>query len=269
MKALLWAVQTAGVIGVICLFVPGVVSAEAVSTSLMCVAQRSVYADQSFAVSSSQSVYFNCELEPELCNLPSEPQAGSFETIQTTQHSPEKQTIIAQVLPSTLRDLRPSPTPSPTLKPSIPTPTPEQQEESPSPTSSTNPSPLPTPPLAAPTSGGLDAEVLFAMTNAHRASIGKPAYQKDDKLCALARERAPELQEEIYGAKYIHQGFVERNLPYWITENAISQQTEQAAFNWWMNSSLHRRGLESSMTYACPACSGKNCLMLFTSWQPK
>ena len=44
----------------------------------------------------------------------------------------------------------------------------------------------------------LNSDVIFDMINAHRASIGLPAYQKDERICQVARERGPELYNEIF-----------------------------------------------------------------------
>lgn len=165
------------------------------------------------------------------------------------------------VTPTPKASSQPTAKPSPSLTP-VPTPTP---------TIIPSPTPTPSPVVIAKVenSGGLDAEVLFQMINAHRQTKGLPAYEKDAKLCELAQSRGPELHDEIYGSKYIHQGFKERNLPFWITENMISKESEQVAMNWWLNSSLHRAGIESSKKYACGVCVGKSCAMLFTSWDKK
>jgi uncharacterized protein YkwD len=120
----------------------------------------------------------------------------------------------------------------------------------------------------APADGSLNADVLFNMINTHRSSIGLPPFQKDAGLCSVAQSRAPELYSEVFGG-YMHAGFYARNLPYWATENMIHQDTEQAAFNWWMNSSVHRGAIEGNYTHACGACQGKSCAMIFTSFVPK
>ncbi len=119
-------------------------------------------------------------------------------------------------------------------------------------------------------SGSLNADVLFNMINTHRASIGLPAYQKDERICQVARDRGPELYNEIFVTGAMHAGFYARNLPYWATENMISQGSEQAAFNWWMNSSIHRRAIESpTYTHSCGACYGNSCAQIFTAFQSK
>ena len=118
--------------------------------------------------------------------------------------------------------------------------------------------------------GSLNSDLLFDMINNHRASIGLPAYQKDERLCTIARDRGPDLYNEIFVNGNMHAGFYKLNLPYWATENMISLGSEQASFNWWMNSSIHRRAIESSAhTHSCGACYGNSCAQIFTAFQPK
>lgn len=132
---------------------------------------------------------------------------------------------------------------------------------------SIGPSEIPQPVQA--TKGGLRAEVLFAMVNDHRARIGLPPFQQDGDLSQIAQSRTPELQGEMYNGGGMHAGFYNRQLPYRATENMISQQTEAEALNWWLNSSVHRKAIEGDYTHASVACEGKNCAMIFTSFQPK
>lgn len=120
-----------------------------------------------------------------------------------------------------------------------------------------------------PAQGGLSADELFAMVNAHRAAKGLPPFQQDPNLAQVAQSRAPELQGEIYGGGGMHAGFYSRNLPYRATENMISQNTEQEALNWWLNSPVHRSAIEGSYSNASVACDGKNCAMIFTNFAPK
>jgi uncharacterized protein YkwD len=118
-------------------------------------------------------------------------------------------------------------------------------------------------------SHSLSSEVLFQKINNHRAKIGLPAFQKDERICQVAQSRAPELYREIFVTRRMHQGFYGRKLPYWATENMIHQNTEDQAFNWWMRSYIHRKAIQGNYKYACGACSGKSCAMIFTSFQPK
>lgn len=167
--------------------------------------------------------------------------------------------------------LLPTPTPSPTSTPtptSKPSPTKElasvEQTEEPHPTKSPQDvTPAPEKPAS------LDAEKIFEMINAHRAGLGLPAFQKEDKLCALAQERGPELYDEIFVNSNIHGGFYARNIPYWITENMKYGDSEDSVFSWWLSSSIHRKAIESDFIYSCGTCYGKSCVQLFTSYQPK
>jgi uncharacterized protein YkwD len=136
----------------------------------------------------------------------------------------------------------------------------------PQPTVSVSPEPSATVADAAP---GLDPETIFAMVNAHRTQRGLPPFQKSGDLTQIAESRTPELQGEMYGGGGMHAGFYNRHLPYWATENMISQNTETDAVNWWLNSSVHRSAIEGNYTHASVACEGKNCAMIFSSFAPK
>lgn len=115
----------------------------------------------------------------------------------------------------------------------------------------------------------LNAEKLFQMVNAYRNSIGLSSFAMDPRVCDIVHSRAGELDNEIYGNSYMHAGFQARSLPYWATENMISMQTEEQALTWWLNSPIHRSAIEGNYVYACIACSGKSCAMVFTNFEPK
>ncbi len=115
----------------------------------------------------------------------------------------------------------------------------------------------------------LNPEILFVLINNHRKEIGKPAFEKDSRLCSLAVERGPELYDEIFVNHNVHSGLTNRNLPYWITENMASYGSEEQVFNWWMGSTIHRRAIEGDNKYSCGECFGNSCAQLFTSWTPK
>lgn len=151
------------------------------------------------------------------------------------------------VTPTVLPTATPTPTAKPTETPSTPPP--------PAPKSSEN-------------VGGLDAEKLFAMSNAYRAERGLPALQKDERMCSLAASRAPEINTEIAEGR-MHSGLQSRNLPYWNTENIISMSSEDAAFNWWVNDPIHHKAIVGNFTHSCVACSGNACAQEFTSFQAK
>lgn len=146
------------------------------------------------------------------------------------------------------------------------------------PTSSTTiaPSIVPNPMQQAPLDmfpadgANLDTNLIQDLINAHRASIGKPAFQKDAALCQLAQVRSQELQGELFEGKgYLHSGLYNRQLPYWITENAKYGSNEAGTVRWWLNSPIHRSAIEGDHTYSCGACTGTKCSQLFTSYTPK
>jgi uncharacterized protein YkwD len=149
----------------------------------------------------------------------------------------------------------PTPTPSPTA---TPTPTIIASSPAQSQTTGSNTS----------TGGGLNADILFNMSNTYRAGLGLPAFQKDERVCSLAAARAPEIGAEIAGG-YMHAGKDSHGFPYWFTENIITMRTEAEAFNWWINDYIHRVQIVANNTHSCVACSGNACAQEFTSFQPK
>lgn len=114
----------------------------------------------------------------------------------------------------------------------------------------------------------LNSELIFNLINSHRSSIGKAPFQKDDALCSLAQIRSTELSAEFANGS-LHSGLYNRNLPYWITENAKWGSNEAGTVQWWLNSGVHRRAIEGDYTYSCGACVGNSCVQLFTSYTPK
>jgi len=220
-----------------------------------------------------------------------------FHTVANAQTSPQAQTQKPISIAEDKRLLL-SPTPTiyflPTTPPEIAQSAPTKKADTTDPTvapskeekakQSLTPSPTikltATPTVAAPTptsvpatqqsvSGGLSAEKLFSMVNAHRQSKGLQPLQRDDKTCQLAAARASEIAGEM-AAGNLHSGMYSRNLPYWNTENASALPSEEAALQWWLNDGIHRQAIESSShTTSCVACSGIYCAQEFTSYQPK
>lgn len=154
------------------------------------------------------------------------------------------------------------PTPTPTEIPTVtPSPTPPSAEATPPQLPQNNV------PADAPS---LNSDAIFDLINGHRAQLGKPAFLKDDALCSLAKTRSLELEGELFGGKgYLHSGLYNRNLPYWITEDAKWGSNEAGTVQWWLNSSIHRAAIEGDYTYSCGACNGSMCSQLFTSYTPK
>lgn len=143
-----------------------------------------------------------------------------------------------------------------------------------------SPSPSPTPTEAVPqqlpqdnvpaNAPALNSDSIFDLINAHRAQLGKPAFLKEDALCSLAKTRSQELEGELFGGKgYLHSGLYNRNLPYWITEDAKWGSNEAGTVQWWLHSPIHRAAIEGDYTYSCGACNGSMCSQLFTSYTPK
>ncbi|HUQ84805.1 MAG TPA: CAP domain-containing protein [Candidatus Limnocylindrales bacterium] len=160
----------------------------------------------------------------------------------------------------------PTPSPSPTISIATPTPT-----ATPSPTllPTATTAPIQTVSTGSNTStGGLNADILFDMSNNYRVGKGLAPFQKDERICSLAAKRAPEIAAEIAGG-YMHAGKDSHGFPYRFTENIIEFRTEAEAFNWWINDHIHRVQIEAPNTHSCVACAGNACTQEFTSFQPK
>ncbi len=114
----------------------------------------------------------------------------------------------------------------------------------------------------------VDSNIIFDLINAHRLSIGKPSFQKDEALCSLAQTRSMELSSEFANGT-LHSGLYNRGLPYWITEDAKWGSNEAGTVRWWLNSPIHRKAIEGDYTHSCGACNGSQCSQLFTSYTPK
>ena len=118
-------------------------------------------------------------------------------------------------------------------------------------------------------SANLNSDLILNLINQHRAGIGKPGFIKDDALCTLARTRSTELSDELFVNHNLHSGLYNRNLPYWITENAKWGSNEAGTVQWWLNSPIHRSAIEGDYVYSCGACNGSMCSQLFTTYTPK
>jgi len=189
---------------------------------------------------------------------PTEPTETLLENTSTSQQIIPTPTIY--IAPAITRVTPPLPSPTPKITAKLYTPTPEITTVTPT-----------TPPVTvtqAALAGGLNADKLFGMVNAYRQSKGLAPFEKDDRVCSLASSRAPEINGEVASGT-MHSGLRARALPYWNTENIISMNSEEGAFNWWINDTIHREAIESGNKYSCVACSGNACAEEFTSFQPK
>lgn len=116
--------------------------------------------------------------------------------------------------------------------------------------------------------GGLNADKIFDLVNAHRKKVGLGELVKDERSCNLAMERAPEIDQEIVGG-YMHRGLKNRNLGYWNSENIISMRSEEEALTWWLNDYIHKKQIEGEYKYSCVACNGYACVQEFTNFVSK
>lgn len=116
--------------------------------------------------------------------------------------------------------------------------------------------------------GSPNAEKLFLMVNEHRAKLGKPAFDKDDRLCKIAEGRAPQVDGELSSGT-LHKGFKALNLPYWATENIAAYNTIEEDFKFWISDYIHRAAIEGDHKYSCVACAGASCSQIFSSFVPR
>jgi hypothetical protein len=125
----------------------------------------------------------------------------------------------------------------------------------------------PTPTVAVAQSSD-DSEKLFNMINDYRKENSLPAYEKSDRLCKIANERAPAIAGELARGA-IHEGFYNGNYGYPnVIENAVAYGNIDQNFYWWKKSSVHRRNmLSSTYKYSCVGCSNGNCVQIFSATQ--
>jgi len=170
---------------------------------------------------------------------------------------------------STVTQPTPKPTPASPKSTAEPesspnTVTKEADESSQTPKKEPDSSPSPSP-IALTSS---NADLLFQMTNDYRTKMGKPAFEKEERLCKIAEQRAPDVKPELVSGT-LHKGFKDLNLPYWATENIAAYQTMQENFNFLSTDYIHRKAIESDAKYSCTACVGTSCSQIFSSFLSK
>lgn len=114
----------------------------------------------------------------------------------------------------------------------------------------------------------LDSEKIFNLVNQYRVSLGLSPLEKDDKVCELAETRSRELVGELSSGT-LHSGLYNRNLPYWIFENAKVGSNEEDAVAWWISSPIHRQSIVGDYKFSCVKCTGTYCSQIFTGFVPK
>lgn len=114
----------------------------------------------------------------------------------------------------------------------------------------------------------VNADIIFNLINKYRETRGLPPFEREDKLCSLALARSSELTNELSNGT-LHSGLYNRNMPYWVWENAKVGSNEEGTVQWWINSPIHHASIIGDYKYSCGACSGNRCSQLFTSYAPK
>lgn len=217
---------------------------------------------------------------PKSLNAVTEPETEGLKMVFKLPETKPEEIVTVEQPPVifTVQDPKPSSKPEEVLGPQEATASAEKTEEKPEPKIPDKPQPeepkkeeTQSPePSASPisTSSSSNADILFQMTNDHRASIGKPALEKDERLCKIAEGRAPQVNGELSSGN-LHKGFKELNLPYWATENIASYATMKENFNFLVTDYIHKKAIESDAKYSCTACSGTSCSQIFSSFISK
>jgi len=128
--------------------------------------------------------------------------------------------------------------------------------------------PIPTQTEPTPQATNLDSDGIFDLINQHRASQGLTPFELEASVCELAKARSTELVGELVNGT-THSGLYNRNLPYWIWENAKVGSNEEGTVAWWLSSPLHHQSIVGDYKYSCVKCQGTNCTQLFTSFVSK
>lgn len=116
---------------------------------------------------------------------------------------------------------------------------------------------------------GLNPGKLFLLVNEYRKKLRLSELVENKELCAIAKDRLSQLQEEIWGNKLMHSGFYNRNLSYYAVENLVANNTEEEAFWWWVNSPIHHMSMLADYKYSCTACIDGNCTQIFSNFESK
>lgn len=135
-----------------------------------------------------------------------------------------------------------------------------QTEAKPTPVTSSTPKPTVTP-LPSPTPVNLNSEKVWDLVQEWRKSEGRSEYTRDERLCKIAEDRTHDPDDN-------HKTFVEKysDYPSPIQENAIYYaNSEEQAFNSWLNSSPHLATLKKPWEYSCIKCSGTTCIQIFSN----
>lgn len=181
------------------------------------------------------------------------------ETILVTVELPPVIYTVTKPLPAPIKSRQvgePKPTTMPVKK------DPETPLQTPSPT------PTPIPSSTTVPMGNSNSELLFQMVNEYRVTLGLKAFEKDERLCKIAQDRAPQVNNELSGGT-LHKGFKDLNLPYWATENIASYLTIEENLKFWLSDYIHKKAIESDSKYSCISCFGASCSQIFTSFIEK
>ena len=128
------------------------------------------------------------------------------------------------------------------------------------------PAPLPPTPSPIPSTIVLSSDLILQKVNDYRSSYGLSTLAKNDRLCALAKERVDYLSKDNYKAFNEskigdHKGLVSQvfgdKYRAWVGENLVSNiLSEQDAVNKWKISPAHNQLLQTARGEGFPVRLG-------------
>jgi uncharacterized protein YkwD len=115
----------------------------------------------------------------------------------------------------------------------------------------------------------LDADVLFNQVNEYRISKGLNPTEVDNRLCAIAQARIPEVRKD-----WSHKGFEEKYSLYSellnyrnIGENLGNRSLFYSdVFNDWTDSPSHEANMVGDYTHSCVVTDGDYAVHIFASY---
>lgn len=111
----------------------------------------------------------------------------------------------------------------------------------------------------------LSADKLFQIVNEWRVKEGYQQYEKSEFTCEISNQRLPEIKINFNHAGFSAERFCPKDLDCKIGENLVEgYNSEEEAFNSWLNSPTHRNNLESDYTHSCIKCDSGYCVHIFS-----
>lgn len=114
----------------------------------------------------------------------------------------------------------------------------------------------------------LSDEKLWNLIQKWRADNNLPEYIKDERLCTIAKLRAPEQEGELANAPHLNFRNRVREVvgEIRVSENATQGGTEQYALNSWLSSPPHKKALLADWKYSCVATHHSYAVQIFSNF---